>query len=44
VTSGGAAFAQRVQVPRPGERAEFIMIKAPSLKLQAALDNGSGIV
>jgi hypothetical protein len=24
VTSGGVAFAQRVQVPRPGERAGFI--------------------
>jgi len=27
VTSGGTALAQRVRVPRPGERAGFIMIK-----------------
>ena len=26
MTSGGAAFARRVQVPRPGERAGFIWL------------------
>ena len=32
---GGAALAQRVQVPRPGERAGFIMINVTSDKPQA---------
>jgi len=36
VTSGGAALAQRCQVPRPGGSAGFIMIKNKSYKRQAS--------
>jgi len=44
VTSGGTALAQLRSSPSAEGAQRVYMIKAPSFKQQATLDNGSGIV